>query len=57
MVNRVLRDDPSKGDMHNRQALSPVMFWKCLQDYHMWPIYILGLTWMMPANPMTNVSP
>ncbi|KAH0049692.1 MFS general substrate transporter, partial [Aureobasidium melanogenum] len=33
MVNRVLRDDPSKGDMHNRQALSPSMFWKCLKDY------------------------
>lgn len=46
MVNRVLRDDPSKGDMHNRQALTPSMFWKCLKDYHMWPIYLLGLTWM-----------
>lgn len=54
MVNRVLRDDPSKGDMHNRQALSLGMFWKCLKDYHMWPIYLLGLTWMMPANPMTS---
>lgn len=54
MVNRVLRDDPSKGDMHNRQALSPSMFWKCLKDYHMWPIYLLGLTWMVPATPMSN---
>jgi hypothetical protein len=30
MVNRILRDDPSKGDMHNRQGLSFGMFWECL---------------------------
>jgi hypothetical protein len=30
MVNRILRDDPSKGDMHNRQGLSGSMFWECL---------------------------
>lgn len=35
MVNRVLRDDPSKGDMHNRQALTFGMFWECVTDYHM----------------------
>lgn len=54
MVNRVLRDDPSKGDMHNRQGLSISMLWECLKDYHMWPIYLLGLTWMMPAIPMNQ---
>ncbi|EME49742.1 hypothetical protein DOTSEDRAFT_164388 [Dothistroma septosporum NZE10] len=54
MVNRVLRDDSSKGDMHNRQGLTPRMFWQCLKDYHMWPIYLIGLTWMIPATPMTN---
>ncbi|KAF2655936.1 MFS general substrate transporter [Lophiostoma macrostomum CBS 122681] len=53
MVNRILRDDPSKGDMHNRQALSFGMLWDCIQDYHMWPIYLLGITWLMPSNPMT----
>lgn len=42
MVNRVLRDDPSKGDMHNRQGLSFKMFWETLSDYHMWPVYIIG---------------
>jgi len=53
MVNRVLRDDPSKGDMHNRQALDLTMFWKCLCDYHLWPIYLLGLSWLLPTIPMT----
>ncbi|ORY13568.1 major facilitator superfamily domain-containing protein [Clohesyomyces aquaticus] len=51
MVNRILRDDPSKGDMHNRQALSFKMIWQCLCDYHMWPIYLIGLSWTIPMTP------
>ncbi|CAE6473492.1 unnamed protein product [Rhizoctonia solani] len=51
MVNRVLRDDPSKSDMHNRQGLSPKMIWDSLCDWHMWPLYILGLVHMMPVGP------
>ncbi|RSH89767.1 hypothetical protein EHS25_001839 [Saitozyma podzolica] len=51
IVNRVLRDDPSKGDMHNRQGLSPKMLWKALTDYDMWPIYAIGLTFQVPASP------
>ncbi|GIZ40081.1 hypothetical protein CKM354_000343500 [Cercospora kikuchii] len=54
MVNRILRDDPSKGDMHNREGLSIRMLWKCLQDYHMWPIYLLGLSWTIPNTPITS---
>ncbi|KAF3048133.1 hypothetical protein E8E12_010666 [Didymella heteroderae] len=54
MVNRILRDDPSKGDMHNRQGLSLSMLWECLRDYHMWPIYLIGLSWTIPFNPVTS---
>ncbi|KAH7922797.1 MFS general substrate transporter [Leucogyrophana mollusca] len=51
MVNRVLRDDPSKSSMHNRQGLSPKMIWKALCDWRMWPLYILGIVHMIPVGP------
>ncbi|KAJ5186193.1 hypothetical protein N7449_010957 [Penicillium cf. viridicatum] len=51
IVNRVIRDDPSKGSMHNRQAVTLGLFWESLKDYHMWPIYALGLIWMIPGTP------
>ncbi|OJJ64969.1 hypothetical protein ASPSYDRAFT_84955 [Aspergillus sydowii CBS 593.65] len=54
MVNRVIRDDPSKGSMHNRQAVTPRLLWHSLKDYHMWPIYLLGLVWMIPTTPAQN---
>lgn len=54
MVNRILRDDPSKGDMHNREALTPSMIWHCLTDYHLWPIYLIGLSWEMPVEPIAQ---
>lgn len=54
MVNRVLRDDPSKGTMHNRQAVTPKMLWQALCDYDLWPIYLLGVVWMIPNTPATN---
>lgn len=54
MVNRIIRDDPSKGDMHNRQALTLEHLWLSLKDYDMWPIYLLGLSWLIPTAPMTQ---
>ena len=51
MVNRIIRDDPSKGDMHNRQAMTLKLLFQSFADYDLWPIYLLGLTWLIPPHP------
>ncbi|RSH92087.1 hypothetical protein EHS25_008499 [Saitozyma podzolica] len=51
IVNRVLRDDPTKSSMHNRQGLSVQDMWRSLTDYDLWPLYLLGLTtFIAPAT-------
>ncbi|ODQ82292.1 hypothetical protein BABINDRAFT_169677 [Babjeviella inositovora NRRL Y-12698] len=54
VVNRVLRDDPSKGDMHNRQAITPKLLWKGISDYDLWPIYFIGLVAYVPTGTLTS---
>ncbi|TFA99783.1 putative transporter [Trichoderma ghanense] len=57
MVNRLLRDDPSKGDMNNRQAVGPVLLLKVLKDWEQWPLYLLGLlVYIPPSPPSTYLS-
>ncbi|KAK0609606.1 major facilitator superfamily domain-containing protein [Bombardia bombarda] len=51
MVNRLLRDDPSKGDMNNRQAVNFRGFLMALKDWEMWPLYLIGLTAYVPPGP------
>ncbi|KAI6046808.1 allantoate permease [Pisolithus marmoratus] len=51
IINRILRDDPTKGDMHNREGLSLGRLWTAICDYDLWPLYIIGLTSRIPENP------
>jgi hypothetical protein len=51
ITKKVLRDDPSKSGMHNRQAITPKMLWESFKDYDMWPIYAIGLLFEIPASP------
>ena len=43
MVNRILRDDPYKSSMHNREGLNPKQIWGAIKDWGSYPLYIIGL--------------
>ncbi|KAF8490615.1 allantoate permease [Gautieria morchelliformis] len=51
LVNRILRDDPTKGDMHNRQGLSLRRLFQAALDYDLYPLYILGVMVGIPTSP------
>ncbi|KAI0447465.1 major facilitator superfamily transporter [Xylaria telfairii] len=54
IVNSVIRDDPGKAGMHNRQGLTVGQIWKCAKDYDMWPLYALGLLFGIPKYPVNQ---
>ncbi|BGP43488.1 hypothetical protein JCM10449v2_007523 [Rhodotorula kratochvilovae] len=54
IVNRVVRDDPGKATMHNRQALTFGLLWKSICDYDLWPMYLMGLVFGIPGTPLSN---
>lgn len=53
-MNRVLREDPSKSDMHNREPVTPRLLWKSLKDFDLWPLYIIGLMFEVPTVPQVS---
>jgi hypothetical protein len=50
----VIRDDPQKGGMYNRQGLSLKQIWVCAKDYDMYPLYALGLLFGLPKYPVNQ---
>jgi hypothetical protein len=54
IVNSVIRDDPQKAGMHNRQGLSLSQIWKCAKDWTLWPLYALGLLFGLPKYPVNQ---
>jgi hypothetical protein len=44
IVNRVIREDPSKGTMHNRQPVTPKLLWQSLKDFDLWYVLLVSNT-------------
>jgi predicted MFS family arabinose efflux permease len=51
LVNKVLRDDPAKGDMNNRQPVGPKELLRTLMNYDLWPIYLVRLLGDIGSGP------
>lgn len=41
-------------DLGISEGLSLKQFWYCLTDYHLYPIFLLGLSWLLPTVPMNQ---
>lgn len=54
MVNRILRDDPSKGDMNNRQGLDYKRMFKAIFDWDILPVYIVRILGDIGVAPVAN---
>lgn len=51
LVNRLLRDDPTKGDMNNRQPVGIKQVLNAITNIDVWPIYIVRIVHLLPTQP------
>lgn len=54
ITNKILRDDPGKASMHNRQLLTPKMLLRSVFDWDQFPLLLLGFTFNLPSYPVKN---
>lgn len=54
IVNKVLRDDFAKAEMHNREAITPKTLFQAIKSWKMYPLYIIGLLFEIPKTPPTT---
>lgn len=53
-VARILRDEPQKSSMHNRQGLDHAKLWRAVKNWRMWPLYVIGVTFSLPTAPIQS---
>ncbi|GAA6003821.1 uncharacterized protein JCM10292_003398 [Rhodotorula paludigena] len=54
IVNKIVRDDPAKAQMHNREPLTLKTIWAALKDYDMYPMYLIGLSFGIGSYPISS---
>lgn len=54
VVNKVLRDDPTKGDMHNRQPVTVKELFKAFFDYDLFPVYMIRFLIELSSVPVAS---
>lgn len=54
LVNKVLRDDPNKGDMNNRQPVTLKELGKALFDIDLFPIYVVRFLGDIGSSPVST---
>ncbi|EAU39184.1 conserved hypothetical protein [Aspergillus terreus NIH2624] len=54
LVNRLIREDPSKGTMHNRQPFTARLVWQGVKDYDLWCLYAIGIMFLMPWTTVSQ---